>query len=61
MSPKNITMGKKVAKKGVGAGGINGVKLSVALASAKLHLSPMSCFLDAWSLNAKNPHRSQLS
>jgi hypothetical protein len=25
------------------------VKLSVALASAKLHLSPMSCFLDAWS------------
>jgi hypothetical protein len=37
------------------------VKLSVALASAKLHLSPMSCFLDAWSLNAKNPHRSQLS
>jgi hypothetical protein len=44
MSLKHITMGKKVAKKGVGAGGINFVKLSFALASAKLHLSPMSLF-----------------
>ncbi len=40
MSLNNITVGKKVAKKGIGAGGINGVKLSFALASAKLHLSP---------------------
>jgi hypothetical protein len=44
MSPKNITMGKKIAKKGVGAGGINGVKLSFALASPMLHLSPMPLF-----------------
>ncbi len=41
-------MGKKVAKKGVGAGGINFVKLSFALASAKLHLSPISLF--SWRL-----------
>ncbi len=45
----------------VGAGGIIGVKLAFALASAKLHLSPYPCFLDAWSLNLKNPHQSQLS
>jgi hypothetical protein len=30
--------------KGVGASGINGVKLSFALASAKLHLSPHVLF-----------------